>query len=174
MIRKLVAMACMVGVAGCATPPAADGLGAWTAGRMAVRVDAARERPAQNLSAAFELRGNGSQGELRLMSPLGTLLLAARWQPGAVTLSSPEGEQRFDSLDELSRQALGEAVPLAALPDWLAGRPWPQAPHELQADGFAQLGWQVQTQRLAEGWISARRDAPPAVQLRVRLDRGEP
>ena len=174
MIRALLAAACMAGVAGCSTPPVADGLGTWTAGRMSLRVDAAPERPAQNLNAAFELRGNGRQGELRLISPLGTLLVAARWQPGAVTLRSTEGEQRFASLDELSRQALGEAVPLAALPDWLAGRPWPQAAHEMQADGFAQLGWQVQTQRLAEGWISARRDAPPVVQLRVRLDRDEP
>jgi outer membrane lipoprotein LolB len=174
VIRALLAAACMAGAVGCATPPASDDGTAWTAGRLSLRVDAAPGRPAQNLSAAFELRGSGSQGELRLMSPLGTLLVAARWQPGAVTLNSPEGEQRFASLDELSRQALGEAVPLAALPDWLAGRPWPQAAHEVQPDGFAQLGWQVQTQRLAEGWISARRDAAPAAQLRVRLDRGEP
>ena len=63
MIRTLLAAACMAGVAGCATPPASDGLGAWTAGRMSLRVDEAPERPAQNLSAAFELRGNGLQGE---------------------------------------------------------------------------------------------------------------
>ena len=173
MIRALLAAACMAGAAGCATPPVAQGSGEWTSGRLSLRVDAAPGRPAQSLSAAFELRGSGAQGELRLMSPLGTLLVAARWQPGTVTLNTPEGEQRFASLDELSRQALGETVPLAALPDWLAGRPWPQAPHETLPEGFAQLGWQVQTQRLAEGWISARREAPPLVQLRVRLDRGE-
>lgn len=164
----------MTAAAGCATSPVADGGGAWTSGRMSLRVDASPGREAQSLNAAFDLRGSGSQGELRLMSPLGTQLVAARWQPGAVMLTTPEGEQRFASLEALSRQALGEAVPLAALPDWLAGRPWPDAPHQSQPDGFAQLGWQVQTQRLAEGWISARRDAPPLVQLRVKLDRGEP
>ena len=174
MIRTLLAAACLAGAAGCATPPVADDGGAWTAGRLSLRVDEAPERAAQSLNAAFELRGSGSQGELRLMSPLGTQLVAARWQPGLVLLTTPEGEQRFGSLEALSRQALGESVPLAALPDWLAGRPWPDAPHQLQPNGFTQLGWQVQTQRLAEGWISARRDAPPVVQLRVRLDRGEP
>ena len=174
MIRTLLAVACIAGAAGCATPPVADGGGAWTSGRMSLRVDASPGREAQSLNAAFDLRGSGSQGELRLMSPLGTQLVAARWQPGIVMLTTPEGEQRFASLEALSRQALGEAVPLAALPDWLAGRPWPDAPHQSQPDGFAQLGWQVQTQQLAEGWISARRDAAPLVQLRVRLDRGEP
>lgn len=174
MIRTLLAVACMAGAAGCATPPVADGSGAWTSGRMSLRVDASPGREAQSLNAAFDLRGSGSQGELRLMSPLGTQLVAARWQPGSVMLTTPEGEQRFASLEALSRQALGEAVPLAALPDWLAGRPWPDAPHQAQPDGFAQLGWQVQTQRLAEGWIIARRDAAPLVQLRVKLDRGEP
>lgn len=141
---------------------------------MSLRVDATPERPAQSVSAAFELRGSAQQGELRLVSPLGTQLVAARWQPGVALLTTPEGEQRFASLEALSRQALGEAVPLAALPDWLAGRPWPDAPHQPSPDGFAQLGWQVQTQRRGEGWISARRAAPPMVELRVRLDLPQP
>jgi outer membrane lipoprotein LolB len=109
-----------------------------------------------------------------LLSPLGTLLVVATWQDQLATLSTPQGQTRFDSLDQLSQQALGETLPLAALPDWLAGRPWPQAAHQPQADGFEQLGWRIQTDRLAEGWISAARDTPPRVNLRVRLDRAEP
>jgi outer membrane lipoprotein LolB len=61
-------------------------------------------------------------------------------------------------------------VPLAALPSWLAGQPWPAAPHEPREGGFEQLGWQVNTAQRAAGQIDARRAAPPAVLLRVRLD----
>ena len=163
-------------LAACAAPLAPDlpaAQGPWTAGRLSLKVDANTERAAQSLNVAFELRGGGTRGELRLLSPLGSVLAAARWQPGLVLLNTPNSEQRFANLPELSRQALGEAVPLAALPDWLAGRPWPDAPHQVQTGGFEQLGWQVQIDRLAEGSVSARRDNPPAVQLRVRLDRSD-
>ena len=160
--------------AGCASTPPAPGVSTaptpWTTGRLSVRVDASPARVAQNLSAAFELRGNGDVGELRLVSALGTSLAHARWAPGQVRLEAADGERSFDSLDELSRQTLGEALPLAALPDWLAGRPWPGAAHTAAADGFEQLGWQVQLTRHAEGFIEARRAAVPAVQLRIKLD----
>ena len=96
---------------------------------MSLRVDASATRMAQNLSAAFELRGDAEAGELRLISPLGTSLAHARWAPGRVRLQTANGERSFDSLDDLAREALGETVPLAALPSWLGGRPWPGAPH---------------------------------------------
>lgn len=163
----LIGLAAMLGA--CATPPVA-GLGAVTSGRLVLRVAADAGRDAQNLSAAFELQGQASQGELRLMSPLGTQLAAARWAPGDVSLRTSEGTQRFATLDELARQALGEALPLAALPDWLAGRPWPGAPHRLQAQGFEQAGWQVLLAGQGEGLIEALRSAAPEVLLRVRLD----
>jgi outer membrane lipoprotein LolB len=154
----------------CATPPPLPA-GTVTSGRLLLRVAAIEGRDGQNVSAAFELQGNASQGELRLLSPLGTQMAAARWAPGEVSLLTAEGTQRFANLDELSRQALGEALPLAALPDWLAGRPWPQLPHRMQAQGFEQAGWQVLLERQSEGLIEARRQAPlPEVLLRVRLD----
>lgn len=174
LLPRLGLLAGLALVTACATPPASDptvALGPWTAGRLSLKADASPARAAQSLNAAFELRGGATRGELRLLTPLGSVLAAARWQPGVVQLNTPQGEQRFADLDELSRQALGEAVPLAALPDWLAGRPWSEAPHQLRPGGFEQLGWQVVTGRLAEGWVEARRESPPAVQLRVRLDR---
>ena len=180
MIRTLRATALLVGalllgVTGCATPvPGVTNSGAWTTGRLSLQVQAFQDRPAQSLSAAFELRGSASSGELRLLSPLGTLLVAATWQDQLATLSTPQGQTRFDSLDQLSQQALGETLPLAALPDWLAGRPWPQAAHQPRADGFEQLGWRVQTDRFGDGWISALREGPPRVNLRVKLDCAEP
>lgn len=158
----------------CATTPPPAGGAPWTTGRLSLRADATAQQPAQSLSAAFELRGSGDAGELRLNSPLGTQLVAATWAPGQALLQTPEGERRFDSLEALSRQALGESLPLAALPDWLAARPWPAAAHTLNADGFEQLGWLVVTTRFAEGWVTAQRGTPPAVQLRVKLDRTGP
>lgn len=157
-------------LAACATPPPAPGEPAWTSGRLSVRIAADASQPAQSMSVAFEMRGNGESGELRLNSPLGTRVAQARWAPGVAVLDTPQGERRFDTLDELSRQAVGEALPLAALPDWVAGRPWPAAPHRVHEGGFAQLGWQVLLARQAEGWIEARRDTPPEVVVRVRLD----
>jgi len=161
-------------ITGCAITPPASSLPTantpWTTGRMSVRVEASPARVAQNISAAFELRGDGDVGELRLVSALGTSLAHARWSPGQVRLETADGERSFDNLDELSRQALGEALPLAALPSWLAGRPWRGAAHTVSDDGFEQLGWQVQLARRAEGYIEARRAAVPAVQLRIKLD----
>jgi outer membrane lipoprotein LolB len=139
-----------------------------------VRIEATPTQAAQGVSAAFELRGDGDSGELRLISPLGSRLAAARWAPGVATLDTPQGEQRYATLDELSRQALGEALPLAALPDWLQGRPWPVAPHTVNEGGFEQLGWQVLIAKRAEGLIEARRAAAPGVTVRVRLDNAEP
>ena len=154
----------------CATPPPAPGESAWTTGRLSVSVAAQGGQAAQRMSAGFELRGDDRSGELRLNSPLGTRVAQARWAPGLAVLDTGDGERRFDTLDELSRQVLGEAMPLAALPDWIAGRPWPAAPHRVQEGGFEQLGWSVRLARQAEGWIDARREAPPEVVVRVRLD----
>jgi outer membrane lipoprotein LolB len=143
-------------------------------GRISVRVEASAGRAAQGVSAAFELRGNGDSGELRLNSPLGSRLAAARWAPGVAVLETAQGEQRYAALDDLSRQALGEALPLAALPDWLNGRPWAGAAHLMTDTGFEQLGWQVLLMQRAEGLIEAHRATPPAAHVRVRLDNDAP
>jgi outer membrane lipoprotein LolB len=153
---------------GCASRPVPSG--EWTSGRLALRVDATESRSAQNVSAGFELRGNDREGELKLLSPLGTQLAAARWASGLAVLSTGDGDRRFDNLEALSAEALGEPLPLSAWPDWLAGRPWRGAPHTRLDDGFEQLGWTVNTAALADGQLLARRAAAPAVTLRVRLD----
>ncbi len=161
------------GLTACVSAPTTTGFDnntPWLQGRLLVRVDASAEQLARSASASFELRGSGKQGQLRLLSPLGTGLATAQWAPGQASLTTPSGTTTFATLDELSQQALGEPLPLAALPDWLAGKPWPQAPHQAQDGGFEQLGWQVQTSRRTEGVIEAKRIAPPTVWLRVKLD----
>jgi outer membrane lipoprotein LolB len=158
-------------LAGCASPPRSAGEATWTSGRLSLRVQAQADAPERSFSAAFELRGDSRQGELNIQSPLGTRLLAATWAPQQARLSTPTGHAGLcGSRCELSRQALGEALPLSALPDWLAGRPWPQAPHETGAGGFVQMGWWVDLSRRADGWITARRESPPSIVLRVKLD----
>ena len=137
---------------------------------MAVRVAATPAHIAQSFTANFDLRGSSDSGELRLSSALGTRLATATWGPGLARLQTPNGEQRFADLDELSYEALGEALPLAALADWLAGRPWPGAPSQADTSGFEQLGWQIDLTRRAEGAVAISRERAPAVQVRVRLD----
>lgn len=161
----------MLLLAGCATRPAADASMPWTSGRLSVRVDASGERPASSVSADFDLRGDSRRGEMRLTSPLGSLLATARWSPEGALLDLGRGETRHDDLDSLSRDALGEALPLRALPDWLAGRPWPDAPSQPGADGFEQLGWTVSLGGLAEGRLDAVRTQAPRITVRVRLER---
>ena len=175
-LRRLLIAACCAGAlaaTGCATKPVDDDGTPWTSGRLSLRVDASPERPSISLTAGFELRGSGQRGELRLLSPIGTQHAAARWAPGIATLITAEGTRQFQGLDELSREALGEPLPLAALPDWLRGKPWPEAPAVVSSAGFEQLGWSVSLARVADGFVEARRSAAPSVQLRVQLDRGD-
>jgi outer membrane lipoprotein LolB len=162
-------------VSGCASaPPRLAGEAPWTSGRLSVRIEATPAQMAQSMSAAFDLRAQADSGELRLNTPLGTRVATARWSPGEAVLVTSEGERRFDDLQMLSRQALGEALPLEALPDWLAGRPWARASSSNTENGFEQLGWLVNTSRRKEGLIEATRAAPPAVAVRVRLDETTP
>jgi outer membrane lipoprotein LolB len=169
--RIAAALAALAVMTGCATQqiPHSEGTQVLS-GRLSVRVDS---EPPRALSAAFELSGSAREGAMALTSPLGNTLAQARWKPGDVVLQTPGSSQRYPDLDTMAEQALGERVPLAALFDWLRGRPWPGARSEALADGepgFSQLGWRVSLARYAEGWVEARRDAPPAVTMRARLD----
>ncbi len=161
---------------GCATtqPPAplSGEAGRARVGRLAVQVagDSAR-----SFSAAFELEGSAAQGQLTLFSPIGLPLGRAQWRPGEVQLDSGAQTQHFDHLDTMMEALVGEALPLAALFDWLEGRPWPDEASrplaEADGPGFRQLGWKVSTGRLADGLLVAERRLPePTLTVRIRLD----
>jgi outer membrane lipoprotein LolB len=172
--RRVRVVGLLLGLAalsGCATRPAADSAMPWTSGRLSVRVEATVERSASSVSADFDLRGDSSRGELRLSSPLGAVLAATRWSAAEVVLDTGQGPIRYADLESLSRDALGEALPLRAFPDWLAGRPWPGAPSSAQADGFEQMGWAVSLTGFAVGRLEAVRAAAPKVTVRVRLEK---
>lgn len=112
-------------------------------------------------SASFELQGSATEGELSLFTPLGGLWRRLRWNAQSAWMDDgTHPAQSFEHLTALTRAALATELPIAALFDWLDGRPT-DAP-----------GWTVDLGRHAEGRISAVRQSPePAVQLRVVLDR---
>jgi outer membrane lipoprotein LolB len=156
----------------CATVPAD---GPPLSGRLSVQVAATADAPARGFHAGFDLWGDGQRGRLDLSTPLGPRLATATWAPGEVRLDGGQGVRAYPSLEALSVEVLGEALPLQALPDWLRGRPWPGAAHTplgAPDDGFVQLGWRIDGSLRGEGVIVARRAAQapsPAVTLRVRL-----
>ena len=179
-------------VAACTTVPTAplESSADELSGRLALRVEPMGNEAARAVSAAFDLRGDSNAGTLGLSTPLGSMLAQARWSPAEVVLTTPRETRRFASLDELTREALGESVPIEAWFDWLRGRPWPGAPSAPVdaatgepsaaasaagagggASAFRQLGWRVDLSQFAAGTIAARREAPPpVVTVRIRLD----
>jgi outer membrane lipoprotein LolB len=144
--------------AGCATtrmtPMDAN---AYWSGRMAIQV---LKDPPESLSAGFELQGSAQAGEMVLLSPIGTTLARLEWTPQGARLT--QGQQQVDStsLQRLGAHLTGTELPIAALFEWLAGRP------------AEATGWQVDLTAHAQGRINAeRREPSPAAVLRIALDR---
>jgi Flp pilus assembly protein TadD len=80
-------------------------------GRLALRVQPLASEAPRSISAAFDLRGDSSAGTLDLSTPLGSMLAQARWSPAEVVLTTPR-ETVASRPDELTREALGESVPI--------------------------------------------------------------
>ena len=153
-----------------------DAEGHWE-GRLSLKLLAHGGQAAQGASMVFSLQGSPRQGELDLSTPLGTQMAAVRWSEQQAALHTPEGQQTFGTIDELTRHVLGEAVPVRSLMSWLRGQADPGLPSQPlpgEATRFRQLGWDVDLGGLAQGQIEASRPATPAVRgatLKVRLDR---
>jgi outer membrane lipoprotein LolB len=161
--------------AGCTTVGQRAPAGGETlTGKLSVRVDATATTPSRSESGNFELKGTPEAGQLNLSTPLGNVMAQARWAGKRAWLATSQGETAYPDLDTLTQEMLGEALPVAALFDWLHGRPWPGAASRASAQGrgFEQLGWSVDLARFEEdGLISARRAQPPVVQVRARVDK---
>jgi outer membrane lipoprotein LolB len=166
-VLALVLLGALTACAGLSPTPAPPDL----SGRLAVRVDASAQTPSRSFSADFDLRGNADRGLLHLTGPLGATLAEVRWLPGRAELADAQGTRGFATLDAMTHELFGEALPLVALIDWLRGRPWSGAPSVQRADGFEQLGWQIGLGGFADGLVQAWRERAPAVSLRARLDR---
>jgi outer membrane lipoprotein LolB len=166
--RRGALVAVATALAGCASvpPPVRPDL----SGRLSVRVEATATTPSRSFASDFDLHGDASRGTLRLTGPLGATLAEVRWQPGQAELTDNQGTRRFDTLDAMAQALFGEPLPLAALIDWLRGRPWPGASSTRRDDGFDQLGWRVGLTGFGDGIVSATRERTPAVSVRARLD----
>ena len=156
--RRASLLLCALFLSGCATtrtPP--EITSAYWAGRLSLQV---QSDPPQQWSAGFELQGSPEQGEMRLLSPIGTSLARLNWTPHSAQLEQGGRVTQSDSLSSLSEQLQGKALPIAALFDWLAGRP---------ADV---PGWQVDLSGHAQGRLLAQRSFPaPAAVLRIVFER---
>lgn len=142
---------------GCAlTPPSPSTTGPRWSGRLALQVQGRAEG---SFSAGFELRGSPAAGELALYTPLGASAALLEWAPGRASLRVPgQPEREAGSLDDLLAQALGTAIPVAALFDWLAGVPTPAS------------GWRADLSQHASGRLRASRLDAPAADLRIVLE----
>ena len=172
LIARTAPVLVALALAACATPPRPTAPGDLPplSGRLLVRIDS---QPPRSVSAQFELNGTPAAGTLVLSGPLGATAAQARWAHGEAILKSGGKESRYSDLDSLAEEALGERIPIAALFDWLRGRPWSgaaSAPRHDGSLGFQQLGWRINLARASEGWIEAERAGPPAVLVRTKLD----
>ncbi len=156
-LGRVTALGCAVLLGACATPvPSASkhDEARW-AGRFSLTV---HSEPPQSWSAGFELGGSALAGDLQLSSPLGSRLAEVRWSASGAELQQGERLTRHLSLDSLTAELGGTALPVAALFEWLHGR---QAPVS---------GWEADLSRQSEGRIVARRLHPlPGAELRLIL-----
>ncbi|MCU0925414.1 MAG: outer membrane lipoprotein LolB [Hydrogenophaga sp.] len=156
--RTVARQAVWVLVAGlltaCATPrpPASPGESSWS-GRLALTVDST---PLQSFAAGFDLHGTPLAGQLLLTSPLGQTVASVQWSPGSAEWRQGEQVTRRATLDQLTTELVGTALPVAALFGWLNGEATPAS------------GWQVDLNRHPEGRVFARRTQPlPSAELRI-------
>ena len=150
----------LLALTACATrppqaPPAEGAAPSWS-GRLGLVI---ASDPPRQFHASFELTGNAQSGELRLSTPLGSILAELKWQPGEALLVQNGQTQAYPSVDALSAAVTGTAVPLQALFAWLRGVP-EKVP-----------GWLADLSGLPDGRLLARRLSPlPSAELRVILD----
>lgn len=142
-------------VSACAVAPRAHSSGIWT-GRIGLQVQGDSPRDFQ---ASFELQGTPEQGELSVLSPLGTLLARLSWQPGQALLEQGQQHWKDTSVDALALRLTHTPLSLNLLFDWLEGRPTERE------------GWTVDLSAWSEGRIQAQQTSPTApARLRILLE----
>jgi outer membrane lipoprotein LolB len=153
-------------------------------------------------SGRFALAVGAQTLRLDLVSPLGATLARFETDAHEARLLVPAGggvrvEHGADA-QSLSERVLGWSLPIAGMPDWIAGHPSPERPYRVLAqpadapgaagadagpgaatapDRFEQDGWTVVVERGTDARAAQRvqmsrpeADASPAVALRVVLD----
>ena len=131
-------------------------IGHWE-GRLTLRV---AKKPPEQFSTSFEMTGRPEQGELSILSPLGTTLAMVRWNPQGASLQQGAEVQQFASMDELTLRLTGAALPLPQLMAWL------------DRTGPPVKGWEIKAEALPAGRrvLADRFEPLPTLQLSVLLD----
>ena len=129
---------------------------------------------AESVPSILETDAKGEIAEIYadIRKVLGTSVVNLIWRnlatmPGALPWTWSTVRPLYLGAAPLHAEAVRQTI---ALPDWLAGRPWPGAVHRVMEDGFEQLGWIVALEKRADGLIEARRPAAPEVLVKLRLD----
>lgn len=137
--------------------PKPASLEAFWSGRLSLQV---QSTPPQNWSVNFELEGAAQQGQMSLLTPIGTSLARLSWSADGAMLEQGQVKTQSDSLQSLLQKLIGTDLPMTALFEWLAGQAAP-APD-----------WQVDLSEHPQGRLTARRISPqPEAVLRILLDR---
>lgn len=133
----------------------------YFSGRIAVSVSADPNIPnskADSWSANFELSGSPQEGSLRLATPVGTTVAHVEWSADHAMVQTNEETLMFANLDELTRSYFNQNIPIAALFDWLAGKPTQQDVP----------GWEVDLKRASNHIIKAEKNAANAPKIKLR------
>jgi outer membrane lipoprotein LolB len=130
-------------------------------GRLAITIEA-QER--HTFSSEFELSGSPAAGSLQLMGPFGQTVVEATWTTDGAKLLQPPPARQFETINALTEQLLGAAIPIPALMQWLDGR---------ESTTWLLPGWHLDDTRRSAGQLTAVRTQPaPRVELRLLLEPG--
>ncbi|HSD53005.1 MAG TPA: lipoprotein insertase outer membrane protein LolB [Burkholderiales bacterium] len=137
-------VALLAACAGVAPPQAAREGEFAVIGRVAVRYGD------EAASGRVAWRHSDLDDSLLISTPLGQGIAEITRRDGVYTLVTSD-QQRFTATDpeQLTEQALGYALPLGGLPDWLRGRAQPDVPAQVRYDGkqlaeLRQQGWTIE------------------------------
>ncbi|WER46369.1 lipoprotein insertase outer membrane protein LolB [Cupriavidus sp. WKF15] len=117
----------------------------------------------EGVQGNFRWEEQGRNVRLDLLSPLGQTLAVVTATPSGATLDLPNKPPRnAPEVDSLLEEALGFALPVAGMRDWLHGRPSAGRPASATRDAQGRLATLAQ-----DGWsvrYVAWQDAPPGTQ----------
>ena len=146
-------------LAGCATPRpnSANNAEPFWSGRLGLQL---QSTDPQYWSASFELKGSAAQGQLVLLTPIGTTLAQLSWTPQSALLEQGKDRMIGKDLKTLTQKLTGTELPIGDLFEWLSGR-----------FGSA-TDWQVDLSAYSQGRVIAKKSfSGPEAVLRILIDR---
>ncbi len=127
----------------------------------------------EGVTGSFRWEEQGRNVRLNLISPLGQTLAVVTSTPSGATLDLPNQPPRHaPQVDTLMEDALGFALPVAGLRDWLHGRPAKGSPASTtrdtsgRLDTLTQNGWTVRY----IAWQDPKEGQPNAAAQPRRID----